>query len=83
MRNKKLVRAWARGKTRFPSVYGVKNKFAWDLLCMGDIEMSHTDLESLDLKYKNQLERITPEEAGKLLEKKGWKWIKIGPYIMI
>lgn len=61
---KKLTRAWKKGKKIFPSVYGVKNEFARDLILMGDIERDDAD-NTFDLQY-----------SSRYLESKGWKWVK-------
>lgn len=74
MSEKKFVRCWKKGKIVFPSVYGVKDSFAWELLLMEDIKVSKLDCKKLDIRNAKEIDRITHKEASKLLEKKGWKW---------
>ncbi len=61
---KKLTRQWKKGKISFPSVYGVKKGFAYELIFMGDIPIPIKDKEYA-LKYPD-----------KYLEKNGWKWVE-------
>ena len=75
---KTLCRAWIKGDTTFPSVFGVKDAYAWELLVMKDICMPLAEAKKLDLHGNSsaQISRITIKEASKYLETHGWKWIK-------
>ncbi|MFA5572996.1 MAG: hypothetical protein WDA42_07790 [Candidatus Bathyarchaeia archaeon] len=64
---KKCTYAWVKGKKVFPSIGGVKNSFAYDLIIMGDIE----------LYDEFKLNKITPENASAYLENMGWRWHKL------
>lgn len=62
---KNLTRKWQKGNKVFPSVYGVKKDFAYELILMGDITVPIKD-KDYTLKYPD-----------KYLESKGWKWSKL------
>lgn len=80
MKNEILKWAWAKNGKRFLGKRGTKISYARDLIYMKDIKLSKEDVEWLDLdgKDKYQLDRVQNHEWAKLLERKGWKWTKIG-----
>ena len=62
---KKLTRQWTNNVASFPSVYGVKNGFAHDLIVTGEIEVPQKD------------QQRAMKNPSQYLESKGWQWVKI------
>lgn len=58
---------------------GTKMGLARDLIIIGDIKISKSDLKWLDLKHKKELHKITERDAAELLERKGWIWVSDYP----
>ena len=72
---KTFTRAWKKDKIIFPSVYGVKDMYAFDLLANEEIKMSASDYKKFSIK-------TTDKEASRYLESHGWEWVKIAPIEM-
>lgn len=79
MSEKRLTRCWKKGNTKFPSIYGVKDFYAWELILHGEVKLNKDEIKKLDLRNNSseQLQRISMKEAGQILEKKGYKWCKL------
>ena len=71
--------AWVKEQKFFWGKRGDKINCAKNLIYKKDIKLSKSDIEYLDLdgKSKYQLDRVCDHEWAELLEKNGWKWIKI------
>lgn len=81
---KKLTRCWRKGKKVFPSVAGVKDEYAFNLLIMGDIKVSKKMWRRLGItpsfpKTPRDLSLIIawpPRKAANVLYDMGWSWEK-------
>jgi hypothetical protein len=76
---KKITNAWVNGNYKFLSVYGVKDAYAWELVLMKQILLSKQNLKSIGIKKVsfNEMINVSPKIISKLLERCGWKWIKL------
>jgi hypothetical protein len=73
MGTKKLIRAWKKGNKEFPSVYGVKDLYAKELLLTGGIKIPKRQVRGFGV---TDIRQVSPKKAAQILQALGWEWVK-------